>query len=146
MTRIVIWIDLNAQSVCTYQIWIFLILWCSTGLEDSIDYKLEIFGCVIQKIWIKQAKRRVWFNLKIVSNWILKLWIIITLVDSTYSKDSNDILFEIFRVRKQKLWIMQDSIEIWHEFLFWISFKPEVATCLFPIWAYQFDWICDLNR
>jgi hypothetical protein len=84
MFKLVIWIDLNAQSVCTYQIWIFLVLWCSTRLEDSKDYKFIIFGWTEQKIWIKQANRCVWFNLKIDSNWILNLWIIMALIDSSY--------------------------------------------------------------
>jgi hypothetical protein len=52
MIIIVIWIDLNAQSVCTYQLWCFLILWCSTLLEDSKEYKFVIVGCLEQKIWI----------------------------------------------------------------------------------------------
>jgi hypothetical protein len=52
MAKIVIREDLNAQSVCTYQIWAFLILWCSTSLEDSKDYKFENFGLTEQKIWI----------------------------------------------------------------------------------------------
>jgi hypothetical protein len=48
MAKIVIWIDLNAQSVCTYQIWIFLVLWCSTGQGLSKDYKIVIFGYLVQ--------------------------------------------------------------------------------------------------
>jgi hypothetical protein len=51
MIKLVFWTNLNAQSVCKYQLWCFLILWCSTWLEDSKDYKLE------QKIWIKQWNR-----------------------------------------------------------------------------------------
>jgi hypothetical protein len=85
MIKLVIWIDLNAQSVCTYQHWCFLILWCSTWLEDSKYYKFVIFGCVIQKIWIKQGRRLIWFNLKMNSIWILKLWNIIAPLDSTLS-------------------------------------------------------------
>jgi hypothetical protein len=110
MFKLVIWIDLNAQSVCTYQLWIFLILWCSTFWEDSIDYKFVIFGHLNQKIWFKQANRRVWFNLKMNSNWILNPWIISALMDSRCSKDSIDILFAIFGPRDQKIWILQDWI------------------------------------
>jgi hypothetical protein len=68
MAKIVIWIDLNAQSVCTYQFWIFMILWCSTGQGLSKDYKIEIFGYLVQQIRIKQANRRFIHNLKKVSD------------------------------------------------------------------------------
>jgi hypothetical protein len=83
MIKLVIWTDLNAQSVCTYQLWCLLILWCSTWLEDSKDYKFVIFGCVKQKIWIKQWNTWVWINLKMNSNWLLKLWNFIAPLDST---------------------------------------------------------------
>jgi hypothetical protein len=62
--ELVIWIDLNAQSVCTYQIWIFLILWCSTCWEDSKDYKLVISRLTELKIWFKQVNRSVYLKLK----------------------------------------------------------------------------------
>jgi hypothetical protein len=52
MIKLVIWMNLNAQSVYTYQIWCFLILWCSTWLEDSKCYKFVISGWLKQKIWI----------------------------------------------------------------------------------------------
>jgi hypothetical protein len=103
----VIWIDLNAQSVCTYQIGNFLILWCSTWLVDSIDYKFVIFGWTEQKIWINLANKRVCFDLKRNSIWILKLWIICVLMYSTCCKVSNGILFAIFRVIDWKLWFLQ---------------------------------------
>jgi hypothetical protein len=45
MIRTMISIKLNAQSVCTYQLWSFLIVWCSTRLEDSKHNKIIIFGC-----------------------------------------------------------------------------------------------------
>jgi hypothetical protein len=48
MAKFVIQEDLNAQSVCTYQIWAFLILWCSTGQGLSKDYKIAIFGYLVQ--------------------------------------------------------------------------------------------------
>jgi hypothetical protein len=57
MIREVIWINLNVQSVCTYQLWNFLNLWCSRWYEDSRDYKFVIFGCVEQKVWIKWCNR-----------------------------------------------------------------------------------------
>jgi hypothetical protein len=44
MTKVVIWIDLKVPSLCTYQIWSFLILKCSTCSEESIDYKFVISG------------------------------------------------------------------------------------------------------
>jgi hypothetical protein len=146
MIKLVIWTNLNAQSVCTYQLWNFLILWCSTWIEDSRDYKFVIFGYLEQKIWIKQANRYVWFNLKIDSIWILKLRDIMALLESTCLKVSNGILFVIFGHRNQKLWIMQDSIEIWSEFLFWISFKPKVAMWHVLIGGYRFGWIRVLSR
>jgi hypothetical protein len=112
----VIWTNLNAQSVCTYQIWCFLILWCSTWLEDSRDYKFVIFGHLVQKIWIKQVNRGVWFNLKIISNWILKQWNFMALLESTCSKVSNDILFVIFRCTVWKIWISKDLAKIRFKF------------------------------
>jgi hypothetical protein len=50
MIRIVIWIDLNAQSVCTCQVRKFLVLECSTSSEESIDYKIVIFGSIELKV------------------------------------------------------------------------------------------------
>jgi hypothetical protein len=104
MIKLVIWRDWNAQSVCTYQLWNFLILWCSTCSEDSIDYKFVIFGYLVQKIWINHANREFDSNLKIVSNWTHKIWSFIVLMDSTSSKDSNGISFAIFRITDQKIW------------------------------------------
>jgi hypothetical protein len=43
----------------------------------------------------------------------MNLWSFSALMDSTHSKDSNDILFVIFGPIDQKIWILQDSIEIW---------------------------------
>jgi hypothetical protein len=54
MVNLVIWIDLNAQSVCTYQLWNFLILWCSTCWEDSKDFQFVIFGLTGDFILILQ--------------------------------------------------------------------------------------------
>jgi hypothetical protein len=108
MVKLVIWTDLNAQSVCMYQIWIFLILWCSTSWEESRDYKFVIFGSTEQKIWIYQANRRFDSNLKIVSNWTHKIWSFIVLRDSRSLKDSNETLFVIFWVTDQKLWFFKD--------------------------------------
>jgi hypothetical protein len=142
----VIWTNLNAQSVCTYQIWIFLILWCSTSWEDSRDYKFVIFGYPEQKIWINQANRRFDSNLKIVSNWTHKIWSFIVLLDSTLPKDSNGISFVIFRVTDQKIWIMQDWIEIWFENLFWFLFDPRLATWLDLTGRYRFVWITNMGR
>jgi hypothetical protein len=118
MFKLVIWIDLSAQSVCTYQIWSFLILWCSTWLENSIDYKLVIFGHLEKKIWIKQVNRYVWFNLKIDSIWILNLWDIMALLDSTCLKVSNGILFVIFGCRDQKIWISKFELNSGLKFYF----------------------------
>jgi hypothetical protein len=112
MIRIVIWIDLNAQSVCTYQIWIFLILWCSTSWEDSRDYKFVIFGWTELRIWINQANRRFDSNLKMVSNWTHKIWSIIVLLDSRCSKDSNGISFVIFGLTEDFILILQDLGQI----------------------------------
>jgi hypothetical protein len=113
MAKLVIWTNLDAQSVCTYQIWIFLILWCSTWSEDSKDYKFVIFGLTELRIWIKQANRRFDSNLKIVSNWTHKIWSFIALLDSRCSKDSKGISFAIFGPTEQKIWILQDWAGIW---------------------------------
>jgi hypothetical protein len=109
----VIWTNLNAQSVCTYQIWIFLILWCSACWEDSKDYKIVIFGHLVLKIWIKQANREFDSNFKIVANWTHEIWSFIVLLDSVFPKYSNEVLFVIFGLMKWKIWFLQDWIEIW---------------------------------
>jgi hypothetical protein len=145
MIKLVIWIDLSAQSVCMYQLWYFLILWYS-WLEDSIDYKFIMFGYLEQKLWIKQANRCVWFKLKIDSIWILKLCVIMVLLDSTHSKVSNDILFVIFGPMNQKIWIIQYWTEFRFEILFYICFESEQATCRFLISRYQFRRIRVLVR
>jgi hypothetical protein len=67
-------------------------------------------------------------------------------MDSTHSKDSNDILFVIFGPIDQKIWILQDSIEIWFEILFWICFESEADTWRNIIGQYQFVWITVLGR
>jgi hypothetical protein len=142
----VIWTNLNAQSVCTYQIWIFLILWCSTSWEDSRDYKIVIFGYPEQKIWIYQANREFDSNLKIVSNWTHKIWSFIALLDSRCSKDSNEILFAIFGLTEQKLWFFKDLDQIWFQTSIWFSFDPRLATWRILISWYRFDWIRDMGR
>jgi hypothetical protein len=146
MIRIVIWIDVNAQSVFVYQIWIFLTLRCPTCWEDSRDYKFIIFGHLDQKIWIKQVNRSVWLNLKLDSKWILKLWNNRALMDSRCFKDSNDILFAIFQVTGWKLWIIKDLDEIWFEILFESCFKSGADTWRVLIRRYHFGWITDWNR
>jgi hypothetical protein len=118
MIKLVIWLNLNAQSVCAYQIWYFLIPWCSACWEDFRDYKFVFFGLIELKIWFKQFNRRFDSVLKIDSNLTHKIWIIIVLLDSRCSKDSNGILFVIFGHRKQKIWILQDWIEFWFKILF----------------------------
>jgi hypothetical protein len=140
MIKLVIWRDLNAQSVCTYQLWCLLILWCSTSCEDSKDYKFVIFGLTEQKIWIYHANRRFDSNLKIDSKWTHKIWNFIVLLDSRYSKDSNEILFAILWVTDQKIWILQDWDQIWFIVLFWISFLTRSwhVACsgrAIPIWV-----------
>jgi hypothetical protein len=111
----VIWIDLDAQSVCTYQLWIFLILRCSTRSEDSRDYTFIIFGHLVQKIWIKQANRRFDSNLRIVSKWTHEIWGFIVLRDSTSFKDSNGISFVIFGPTDQKIWFSEDLDQFWFQ-------------------------------
>jgi hypothetical protein len=146
MIKVLIWIDLNAQSVCTYQLWNFLFLWCSTWLEDSRDYKIVIFGLTKLKIWIKQVNRRFDSNLKIDSNWAHKIWSLIVLLDSRCSKDSNGILFVIFGSMKRKIWILQDWVEIWLEISIWIGSIRNRATWQLFISRYRFGWITDLGR
>jgi hypothetical protein len=130
MFKLVIWIDLNAQSVCTYQLWIFLILWCSTSWEDSRDYKFIIFGHLIQKIWNYQVNRRFDSIMKIDSNWTHKIWSFIVLPDSTFSKDSNEILIVKIRLRNWKIWILIRN-----------HFNSEGVTWHVLIRGYRFVWI-----
>jgi hypothetical protein len=113
MIKLVIWIDLNAQSLCMYQLWKFLILGCSICWEDSKDYKFVIFGHLVLKIWIKPANRRFDSIQNIDSNWAHKIWIIIALLDSRCSKDSNGISFVILDLQIKrydflKIWIKSD--------------------------------------
>jgi hypothetical protein len=142
----VIWIDLDAQSVCTYQVWIFLILWCSTSWQESRDYKFVIFGHPEQKIWFKQADRGFNSNLKIVSNWTHKIWSFISLLDFRCSKDSNEILFAIFGLIEWKLWILQDWVEIWLDISIWIGLIRNRATWQLFISRYRFGWIVNASR
>jgi hypothetical protein len=146
MFKLVIWVYLNAQGVCTYQLWIFLILWCSTSLEDSKDYKFVIFGLTELKIWFKQVNRRFDSVLKIDSNWTHKIWSFIVLLDSRCSKDSKGISFAIFGLINRKIWILQDWVEIWFENLFGILFEHRQATWLFFVGPYRFTWIKLLSR
>jgi hypothetical protein len=67
-------------------------------------------------------------------------------MDSTCLKDSNDILFAIFWFTDQKLWILQDLNKIWFQILVWNLFKPEDATCRYPIRGYHFGRIKHLSR
>jgi hypothetical protein len=119
MVKLVIRIDLNTQSVCTYQISNFLFLWCSTIWEDSRDYKFVNFGLTELKIWIKHVNRRFDSNLKIVSNWTHKIWSFIVLLDSRCSKDSNGISFIIFGPTDQKIWFSEDLDQFWFQILIW---------------------------
>jgi hypothetical protein len=74
-------------------------------------------------------------------------------MDSTCSKDSNDILFVIFGCGDQKLWISKDLDQIWFEILIEICFSSEADTWTFPIGEYRFvritvkeRWIlCELD-
>jgi hypothetical protein len=65
------------------------------------------------------------------------------LLDSTYPKVSNDILFVIFGRRNQKIWISKDLDEIWFQTSIWIEFKPRTDTCRVLTGRYQFGWILD---
>jgi hypothetical protein len=144
MTKLVIWIDLNAQSVCTFQVWNFSVLECSTCSKESRDYKFVIFGLTELKIWINQANRRFDSNLKIVSNGTHKIWIFIVLLDCTFPKDSNEILFVIFGPTDQKIWILQDWIEFWFKFLFEIDFDSEQGHVASSYWSVpvRLDQLC----
>jgi hypothetical protein len=144
MVKIVIWEDLNAQSVCTYQTWIFLILWCSTSFKESRDYKFVIFGLLVQKIWIKQTNRRFNPNLEIVSNWTHEIWDFIVILDSTGFKDFNGISFAIFGPTGQKIWILQDWNQIWFENLNRISVLTRGRHAAWFDWPVPFrsDWRC----
>jgi hypothetical protein len=146
MLKLVIWIDLNAQSLCTYQLWNFLILWCSTCWEDSKNYKFVICGLTELKIRFKQVNRRFDSVLKIDSNWTHKIWIIIVLLDSRCSKDSNGILFVKFRLMKRKIWILQNWDQIWFEILIRIRFNSDRAMWLFLIGGYLFGRIGNVGR
>jgi hypothetical protein len=146
MIKIVIWIDLNAQGVCTYQLWHFLILWCSTCLEDSRDYKFVIFGLTELKIWIKQANGRFDSVVKIDWNWTHKIRIIIVLLDSRCSKDSNGISFVIFGPTDQKIWFSENLDKIWFQISIRICFKSPADTWRVLIGAYRFGWIGNKER
>jgi hypothetical protein len=102
-----------------------------------------IFGHLKQKIWIKLASRYVWFNLIMDSNWILKPWNIIALLDSIVHKLSNDIKFEIFGCRNQKIWFFKVWTEFRFKFLFQIEFDSGADTWLLLIARYRFSWIMD---
>jgi hypothetical protein len=143
MIKLVIWMNLYAQSVYTYQIWCFLIRWCSTWLEDSKCYKFVIYGWLKQNIWIYWCGRRISFNLKMNSNWILKLWSISALLGSTHYKLSYGILFVIFGCMFCKLWISKVSAENRFAFLILIEFELEAHTWWHRIRRYRFDRIMD---
>jgi hypothetical protein len=68
------------------------------------------------------------------------------LQDSRSLKDSNGISFAKFGRRDQKIWIKQDSVEIWFEFLFWNLFEPEIDTYRYVIGWYRFGWIAVVER
>jgi hypothetical protein len=53
VTKIMIWLNLKVASVCTFQVWNFFVLECSTYSEESIDYKFVAIGSTEQKLWIK---------------------------------------------------------------------------------------------
>jgi hypothetical protein len=146
MIKIVIWLNLIVASVCTFQVWILLILECCTCSEESIDYKIVIFGLTELKIWIKQVNRSVWFSLQKISVRTHKIWSFIVLLDSTFPKDSNEILFSIFGLINRKIWILQDWVEIWLEFSIWIGLIRNRATWRFLIGRYQFGWIGFVGR
>jgi hypothetical protein len=67
-------------------------------------------------------------------------------MDSRSLKDSNEILFVIFRVTDQKLWFLQDWNGIWFENLFGILFEHRQATWRVLISWYRFGWICTEGR
>jgi hypothetical protein len=62
-------------------------------------------------------------------------------LDSAHPKDSNGILFAIFRVTDQKLWFFKDLDQIRFQTSIWFSFKPEAYTWLVLICWYPFGWI-----
>jgi hypothetical protein len=68
------------------------------------------------------------------------------LIDSTCSKDSNDILFVICGLINQKIWFSEDLDEFWFKFLFESCFKSGTATCLLLIGAYRFGQIRSVDR
>jgi hypothetical protein len=68
------------------------------------------------------------------------------LLDSRLPKDSNEILFAIFRVTDQKLWFSEDLDEIWFKNLIWICFNPRVATWRVLVGWYPFGWIVSVSR
>jgi hypothetical protein len=68
------------------------------------------------------------------------------LLDSTSLKDSNEVLFAIFGPRDQKLWIMQDWVEIWLENLFEFYSDQRLATWSFSTGPYRFGRIGNFSR
>jgi hypothetical protein len=62
-------------------------------------------------------------------------------MNSTCSKVSNGILFVIFGLTNQQIWILQDLNKIWFRILIWIYFDPRLATWSLPIGPYRFGRI-----
>jgi hypothetical protein len=60
------------------------------------------------------------------------------LLDSILPKDSNGMSFVNFGLINWKIWILQDWIEIWSEFLIWVSSKPEADTWHDLVGGYRF--------
>jgi hypothetical protein len=52
MIKILIWLNLTVASLCTLQVWNFLVPESSTCSEESIDYKFVAIGFTEQKLWI----------------------------------------------------------------------------------------------
>jgi hypothetical protein len=67
-------------------------------------------------------------------------------MDSTSLKVSNGILFVIFWVTDQKIWIIKVLDEIWFEIPIWIEFKSGADTCHVLIERYRFGRIAIRGR
>jgi len=126
--------DSILASLCTNQLWCSLVLWCSTWLEESRDYKIVTFGYVKLKLWIKWD-RKVSNTIEFVQpNFIQKPWNVFTYLCSTLRKLSKYIKFIKFECVDLQIW----SCKVFT--YFWIG-KRKIETCramwLFPTGWYQ---------
>jgi hypothetical protein len=97
---------------------------------------------VTNLIWIQRVNS----DLTMDSNWTHKIIGFIGSLDSTHSKDSNEVSFVIFGSTEQKLWFFKDLDQIWFENLFEICSGSDRATWRYGIRWYRFVRIKNWGR